>query len=376
MSTPRILHLSTARTWRGGEQQVAYLAEELRAMRIPQVVICAADSPMEAFCQKQAIDHRAVAFRTAIDPMNAWLLARIARGWKADLLHAHDSHGHTAAILANTFFRMRRPLVISRRVDFPISSKFSARWKYGHPSVRRILCVSDAIKAITAPALRDPDVLRTVHSGIDPSRFDAKGDGRLHTLIGIAPGAPLVGSVAALAPHKDLFTFIRMAERLHTVMPEVRFVLIGEGEVRKKLEREVKKRGLSDVLTFTGFRNDVEMLLPELDVMVMTSRTEGLGTSILDAFAAHVPVVATAAGGIPELIDDGTTGLLRAVGDDAALAQAVQHVLSDGELAVRLVEGAAQKLKGFTRQAMARATFAEYQALLSEPSVAPNTKSA
>lgn len=375
MKAPRIVHLSTARTWRGGEQQVAYLVEELRALEVPQLVVCAEGSPMHAFCTKNDIAHRALGFRASFDPVNARRLSRAARTWKADLLHTHDSHGHTAAVLANAFFGMGLPLVVSRRVDFPISSGFSARWKYGHPSVVRILCVSDAIKAITAQGLKRPEVLRTVHSGIDTRRFDAGADGRLHTLLGADPRAPLVGSVAALAPHKDLFTFLRMAARVRERIADVRFVLVGEGELRARLEQEADALGVQDAVHFTGFRNDVERLLPELDVMVMTSRTEGLGTSILDAFAALVPVVATAAGGIPELVEDGRTGLLRPVGDDAALADAVSEVLGDRALRDRLVEGATRKLQGFTRHATALATLKEYQAVLAAGRGAANTNS-
>lgn len=376
MNTPRVLHLSTARTWRGGEQQVAYLVEELRELEVPQLVICASGSPMEAMCVKIGVDHRGLSFRAAFDPLNARRLAEIARAWKAELLHPHDSHGHTSAVLANTFFGMGLPLVVSRRVDFPISSGFSARWKYGHASVKRILCVSDAIRTITARGLQRKEVLRTVYDGIDLNRFNAGADGRLHRELGLDPATPIVGNIAALAPHKDLFTFIRMAERIHKARPEVRFVLIGEGELRSELERYAAQRNLKGVLTFTGFRNDVERLLPELDVMAMTSRTEGLGTSILDAFAARVPVVATAAGGIPELIENERTGLLRAVEDDAALASAVLKLLDDPALRDRLVAGAHEKLQGFTRQATAVATLKEYHAVLDELRGAAKTKSA
>jgi glycosyltransferase involved in cell wall biosynthesis len=366
MSLPRVLHLSTARTWRGGEQQVAYLAEELRGQGVAQLVVCAAGSPMQAWCAKAGIDHRVLGFRASFDPLNAKRLSRMARSWGAQLVHAHDSHGHTAAVLANAFFGMGLPLVVSRRVDFPISSGFSARWKYGHGSVKRILCVSAAIKAMTAKGLQHPEVLRTVHSGIDPARFAHGADGRLHQELGLAPGTPIVGNVAALAPHKDLFTFIRMAERIHRQLPDVRFVLIGEGELRAKLEEDTAAHGLGGILHFTGFRKDVDRLLPELDVMAMTSRTEGLGTSILDAFAARVPVVATAAGGIPELVEEGATGLLCPVGDDERLAAAVERLLRDADLRTGLVESAVRKLQGFTRQATALATLREYQAVLSE----------
>lgn len=376
MNGPRVLHLSTARTWRGGEQQLAYLAEDLQAAGITQLVVCARRSPMQESCERNHFGHRALGFHASFDPPNAYRLSRIAKEWQADLLHAHDSHGHTTAILANTLFGMRLPLVVSRRVDFPISSGLSARWKYGHTSVKRILCVSDAIKAIMARDVPRPEVLRTVHDGIDPKRFAHGADGRLHQLLQLDAGVPLVGNVAALAPHKDLFTFIDMAALLHARMPEVRFVLIGEGELRDRLEKHAASRNMHGILHFTGFRNDVERLLPELDVMAMTSRTEGLGTSILDAFAAGVPVVATAAGGIPEVVTDKETGLLRPVGNAPALADAVEQVLTERALREHLVAGARERLGQFTRQATAAKTLREYQDMLDELSGAAKTKSA
>lgn len=375
MNGMRVLHLSTARSWRGGEQQVAYLVKALDAMGVEQLVVCATGSPMHDFCQEQAVAHRTLGFRASVDPVNARRLARIARSWGPQLVHTHDSHGHTAAILATSLFGMKLPLVVSRRVDFAISSGFSARWKYGHAAVKRILCVSDAIRAIMAQRLPRPAVLRTVRSGIDPARFAAGADGRLHRELHLAPSVPLVGNVAALAPHKDLFTFIRMAAGIHRERPDVRFVLIGEGELRAELEQAARQHALDEVLHFMGFRTDVDRLLPELDVFAMTSRTEGLGTSILDAFAARVPVVATAAGGIPELVEDGTTGLLCPVGDDDALARGTIRLLADEALRDRLVQGASRKLEGFTRQATAAATLREYQAVLDELRGAAKTKS-
>lgn len=376
MSPPRIVHLSTARSWRGGEQQLAYLLEELVKLRVEQCVVCAAGSEMEQRCEGIGVERHPLRASMAFDPWAAQRLARFAKRWGADLLHTHDSHAHTMAVLANTLFGMNLPLVVARRVDFPISNGISARWKYGHHSVRRILCVSDAIKDITAQGLKDPSVLRTVHSGIDPDRFKLGADGRLHAELGLDPSVPIVGNVAALAPHKDLFTFIRMAERLAEKLPNVHFVLVGKGGLRTELESARKEHGLGDRLTFTGFRDDVDRLLPELAVMVMTSRTEGLGTSILDAFAAKVPVVATAAGGIPELVEDGRTGLLCPVGDDGALAAATERVLNDAGLRRNLVQHATQKLQGFTKEATAHATLAQYQEVVSEARGAANTNNA
>lgn len=366
MSQPHVLHLSTARSWRGGEQQVAYLVRELKELGVSQTVMCPKGAPLFAVVEKLGVDVAAFSPGMALDLGLARSLKRLARDRAANLVHAHDSHGHTASVLANALFGMELPLIVSRRVDFAIHSGFSARFKYGHPSVRRILCVSDAISDITAAGLKDASVLRTVRSGVDPSRFDQAADGSLHRLLELAPELPLVGCVAALAPHKDLGTFLRTMASLREQDSEAHGVIIGEGDLRKDLEAECKALGLGDRVHFTGFREDVHRLLPELDVFLITSRTEGLGTSILDAFACKVPVVATRAGGIPEIVHHEESGLLCPVSDANCLAGSVLRVLIDASMRERLIQGGTAVLQAHHPSEVARATLQEYIAVLQE----------
>jgi glycosyltransferase involved in cell wall biosynthesis len=363
---PHVLQLSTATDWRGGEQQVAYLCQALDRMGVPQTLLCPDGAPLGDRMAEAGI--RVCRFRPgmALDLFLARRLARVAHGQCAQLVHTHDSHGHTAAVLANTLFGMGLPLVVARRVDFPIHSGFSARFKYGHASVRRILCVSDAIRHITAKGLRDPSVLRTIRSGVDPARSNVQPDGRLRKALGVPPGTPLVGCVAALAPHKDLGTFLRTMALLRDGGSTAHGVLIGEGGMRTELEALREELGLKEHVHLTGFREDVPWLLRELDLFLITSRTEGLGTSILDAFACDLPVVATKAGGIPEIVHHGTSGLLCPVGDAECLASAVGSVLDDAGLRHTLVQGGQQVLAMHHPGAVAHATLAEYQAVLEE----------
>ena len=129
------------------------------------------------------------------------------------------------------------------------------------------------------------------------------------------------------------------------------------------IEQKIEKLGLQKMFYLTGFRNDVADILPELDLMLMTSVTEGLGTTILDAFACAVPVVATAAGGIPEIVIHEKTGLLAAVGDVQGLASQVNRMMKDRELRDRLIEGATSHLDNFSREATAVKTMKEYVAV-------------
>ncbi len=357
----RILHVGTARSWRGGEQQLAYLLKGIPPGDISQEVFCPTDSALAEYCRKQGLNCTTARHRGPLDLSFARKLAGKCRSGNISLLHCHDSHALSAAVLAATVFSSSTPVIASRRVDFPIGKNRLSRFKYNYRRVLKVICVSEEIQRIIAPAIRRQDRLITIHSGIDVDRFASPAAGTLRREHNIAAGAPLIGNIAALAPHKDYFTFIDTACRVHEQIPEARFVLIGEGALRKQLEEYVLAKGMKDICCFCGFRRDIPAILPELDVFLTSSRTEGLGTSILDAFASRVPVVATAAGGIPEVVRHEVNGLLAPPGDAAKLAMLVLRVLQDSELRSRLVESAFASLARFRYQATAERTASVYR---------------
>src|SRR6185503_8425874 len=149
----------------------------------------------------------------------------------------------------------------------------------------------------------------------------------------------LVGNVAALVPHKGQRHLIEAAAVVIQKVPDARFVIAGEGELRPQLERLIKERHLEKHVFLAGFRPDILSVHKAFDIFVMSSLTEGLGTSLLDAMACGKPIVATTAGGMPEVVADGQTGLLVAPRDDHALAAAIVRLLKDPQ--ARAAMGAA-----------------------------------
>jgi len=355
-----VLHVATARTWRGGEQQVAYLTSEFAKRNVRQYVLCTTGSPMEEYCQKNAIPFFTSGKRSSVDLAYAKKLKDICVSNSVSLVHVHDSHAHTFAVLAAVFGNKAK-IIVSRRVDFKVQSGPFSRYKYNHPLVKRILCVSEKIKTITLPAVSDALKLVTVHSGIDFSRFKEKRNTQLlHKEFNLSASAKIIGNVAALAPHKDYGTFVKTVALLKPQLPNAVFFIIGEGDERGNIEKLIRDNALENSIIMTGFRTDVADILPELDLMLITSETEGLGTAILDAFACRVPVVATAAGGIPEIVIHERTGLLASVGDTAGLAAHVMKLMGNESLRNTLVAGATAHLEGFTKEATATKTLAEY----------------
>ncbi len=169
----------------------------------------------------------------------------------------------------------------------------------------------------------------TVHEGIDVERVIATPAVNVHEAFFLPHGAPVVGNVAALVPHKGQRHLVEAARLVVQEMPDVRFVILGEGELREQLERQVHEHHLQKHVLLPGFRTDVIGCIKGFDLFAMSSVTEGLGTSLLDAMACARPIVATSAGGIPEIVEDGVNGLLVPPRDHAALADAIVRVLKD-----------------------------------------------
>lgn len=362
-----IIHISTKQSWRGGEQQIAYLVSELKEKGVNQIVMTPNNSKLSAFCKKNDIAVHNFSKFTGINITAAIQLKKLCKKFDTPIIHAHDSHAHTTAYLSSILAGNKTPQVISRRVDFPVHKNLFSKLKYNHKNIKRIICVSEKIKEITAPSLKNTDVLTVVYSGIDLNRFtDCSNKNILRRYFNIPEGNKIVANVAALAPHKDYFTFVDTAALILKEKPDTTFLIIGQGSEKQQIAEYIFEKKMQHSIIFTGFRTDIPDILPEIDVFLITSKTEGLGTSILDAFACEVPVVATRAGGIPEIVKHEKTGLLADIKDAEKLAENVIGIFDNNELKEHIVREAKKEIQNFTRQQTARKTMDEYQQIIVE----------
>jgi glycosyltransferase involved in cell wall biosynthesis len=250
-------------------------------------------------------------------------------------------------------------LVAARRVDFHLKGNSFSRWKY-----RQVDCFIAASRAIETILLHDgvsQAKVVTVHEGIDVERVIAAPRVDVHSMFFLPHGAPVVGNVAALVPHKGQRHLIEAARLLVQEVPDARFVILGEGELRGPLERLVRDYRLEKHVILPGFRADVLGCMKSFDVFTMSSVTEGLGTAILDAMACSLPVVATNAGGIPEIVSDGVTGLLVPPRDPRAMASALSQLLTRSGLRQRMALAGFERVRErFTVERMIEETAAVY----------------
>ncbi len=361
-----ILHFSSATSWRGGEQQIAYLIESLSKRSIKQIVLCVDEAPLAKHCQKNEIQYYGYRKRSSINPAPARMMAKICKNQSISLVHIHDSHAHTYACMGASFFGAKTPFVLSRRVDFPISNSPISSWKYNHSSIKAIICVSHFIKSIIENRIHAPEKIKVVHSGIDLNRFPYKRNNKLRDEFNIDKAAPLIVNVAAIAPHKDYFTFVDTAKIIVQQRPDARFLIIGaDGGEADAVRQYVQRLQLNEYIKFTGFRKDIPEVLPGADIFLFTSKEEGLGTSLLDALACKVPIVATAAGGIPEIIEHEVSGLLAPVKNAVLLAEGVKRILANKSLKSKIVEGGSARLRAFTKDKTAAKTLTIYKSILS-----------
>jgi glycosyltransferase involved in cell wall biosynthesis len=230
------------------------------------------------------------------------------------------------------------------------------------------ICASDAIRQMLISDGVPEARAVTVHEGIDLAHVAAAPQASLHEDFWLPHHAPIVGNVAALVPHKGQKHLIESAALVLRQVPDARFVIAGEGELRPALERQIKDRHLDKHVLLAGFRPDVLSLHKAFDVFAMSSVTEGLGTSLLDAMACGKPVVATSTGGIPEVVVDGETGFLVPPRDHEAMAEAIVRLLKDTALRARMGAAAIRRVREkFSADRMVQETLRVYRRVARHP---------
>ncbi|MDE3136148.1 MAG: glycosyltransferase family 4 protein [Acidobacteriota bacterium] len=365
------LHVDTEHSWRGGQRQVFLLVEGLVRRGAGVTLAAPAKSSLYDRACRAGIAVVPLSARNDVDPFAIIRLARLLRRERFDILHCHTARAHGIALLAQRFVPVsRRPeIVVSRRVIFA-SGSFLTERKFAR--VGRVIAVSEAVKQGLVAAGVDSRRIAVVRDGIpldDAAPNPAERD-RVRRLLHLAAADRLVLNVAHLGAEKGQSDLIAAAAQIHAAVPNTRIAIVGGGKLRGELERQAAKVAGGRIL-FAGFwpPERIAALLAAAAVFVLPSRQEGLGSVLLDAMAAGVPVVAASSGGIPEIVRDGVTGLLFPPGNSPALAEAVIRLLKDPPLATRLASAALDFVrKEGSADRMVEETLDNYRSLL--PSLA------
>lgn len=333
--------------------------------RLSSAVACPPGSVLAARATAAGLPVLALPAGGPFSPSTVSRLARLVREHRPRLLHAHTSHTHTLALLGATGTPAR--VVVTRRVDFPVGRGPVGRAKYRR--VTRLAAVSAGVKGVLQAGGAPAEKVDVILDGIDFPPLDAATPADRQSFraeLGLAGEDLAVGITAHFADHKDHRTLLLAFREVERAVPRARLLLVGRGELEEELRALVARLRLRRV-TFTGWREDIPRVLSGLDVFVSSSHLEGLGSSVMDAMYRALPVVATRAGGVPELIRDGVDGLLVPRKDPPALAAALCRVLGDPDLRRRLGSAArAVACRRFSAERMVEEYAAFYARALGE----------
>ncbi len=361
-----VLHIETIKEWRGGQQQIAYLFDSMLDNGYRTSLVCQPGSKLEWYAKKRHQPFFSIAMSGEFDLRAAYKIAAYAKNNHFNILHAHSAHALAIGILAKYFYR-ELILIGSRRVIPSVRKPLIGPFKYKHPFINKIICISEFVRQILINDGLDPEKLTTIYSGINTRKFDhVKPARHFKAELGIPENQLLVGTIAALSGDKDYTNLLEAAGTVLSRHKQVTFCAVGDGPDRTKILRLHKTLGLGRRFIFTGFREDVGALLKIFDIFVLASKKEGMGTSILDAQSVGLPIVATRAGGIPEIVRHGKSGLLVEPQNPAALAEAIGLLISDEQRRNQYGKTARECVKQFDVSNTVSKTVALYRQLISK----------
>ncbi len=357
----KILHVEAGKHLYGGARQVLYIVEGLAARGVANLLACPAGSEM---ARQQPAGTRVVAMKMGGDGDLGMVsrLASLIRAERPDLVHLHsrrgaDTWGGLAAKLAGV------PCVLSRRVDNP-ESRLAVAIKYR--LYDHVITISEGIRQVLLSEGLAADRVSCVRSAVDATPYLAPVDRAAFCAeFGLPADALVAGVVAQLIPRKGHRYLLAALPALLARHPRLQVLIFGQGPLEAELRAEVEAAGLAGAVHFTGFRHDLPRWLGGLDLLVHPADMEGLGVSLLQASAAAVPIVTSRAGGLPEAVQDGVTGILCPPGDVAALGAAIDRLAGDPALRARYgAAGRARILAEFSIDAMVDGNLRIYRKVL------------
>lgn len=361
----KVLHVETGRNLYGGPQQVLWLVGGLAPHGVHSTLVCSAGSAIERAAAVQGMTTLALPCAGDLDLRFGLRLARHLEEQRPDLVHCHsrrgaDLLGGRAAAWAGV------PAIVSRRVDNP-ESAFLARFRYR--PFRKIVAISGAVAdALRAAGVPDERVV-TIRSAVDTERLSRPPDTReFAEIVGARGGRLFIFCVAQLIPRKGHRFLLQAMATLRPKYPDLHLVVFGRGPLREELKALAGKLGIDEAVTFAGFREELDNYLACADILAHPALAEGLGVAALKAAAAGVPVVAFEAGGLPEAVVPGKTGLLVESGNVAALASAIATLIDDPELRKRFgANGRRRMQQAFTIGGMVDAHLSLYRSVIGQP---------
>lgn len=364
-----ILHLSAVKNWGGGENHLENLCMELKQMapEVNNIILCNSCGTFRKKLENSYINFIPLKLDFKMDPRFIVKLIRVCKQNKISLIHIHDTTALTLAVLADRLSNLP-PFIFSKKTSFPIKSRMRTLYKYNYPKIKKILCVSKFTQEVTSQSIENKQKLLCIYHGTNINLRNNPPDLNLRQHLDLDKDTILIGNIANHIRAKSLKTLVLVAQELilKKGINNIHFVQIGAFSNRTiELKRFVKELELEQYITFLDHIDEASGIIPQFDISLMTSQSEGLPQFIYESLFQCVPVVSTNVGGIPEIIQHGVNGLLAPAHDQETLANHIQTLIEKPELRKKLIQNSRKTIEeNFTSEIMALKTLEVYKEII------------
>lgn len=362
----KVIHISYARTWGGGEQQMVDLIFALNNLEVKNTLICLKDSDLNKYAEKNGLDFQLISGKKIKH------IKSIFKSNPYDVLHIHTGSFIKNFILLNLFHGLKIPCIYTIN-GIMRKKSFLSKLKYNYSKINIIHFVSNAAKfnfEKNVAFKKTLNRLYTVYDGIQSEiKTKPKGE-QLSDLLPITEANFLVGNIANHTRAKNLISFLKVANYLVNEKKEkqIHFVQVGrKTNLTDDLLSYISTNNLESNVHFLGFVDKAEQVIPSLNTFLITSNREGLPLTILESFKYKIPVVSTNAGGIPEAIVSGDNGFISDIDDHVSLGNQILEIYHDKELSDKFVKASHRLFtERFTADRMGMNTKKLYNKILNE----------
>lgn len=365
----KVMHLASNPEWAGAEVHLATLADSLKSDERVSISICLFHcGKLADYLKSRGVKVTIVPLKWLFDISSVFKIARILKDKNIDILHTHGYKANFIGALASCFHKDTKCVRTEHGLTEPFFGFDKIKMNFyegldhlaGRFLTKKIISVSNDI----LNNMKDrygAKTISTIHNGIDINDSNRANKENIKISLGIPKDAFIVGIVGRLVPVKGHKYFINAAKLILEKRNDVRFLIVGDGPLRKDLESRVPDV-LTRYISFTGFRNDVKDLIEAMDIVVFSSLSEGIPYTLLEAMAAKKAIVATRVGGLAEVISDGKNGLLINSKDIKGMSEKCLHLLEDKELIKTLGEEAKKTIRNnFSIEKMREETIRVYE---------------
>lgn len=363
-----VLHIGDEMAWRGGENQILQLARGLKKHRVRSIIAYPKGSQaLSKFAEEFEVI--ALPSRKPIDFRNLWELKAKAQSLGVDLIDTHSSNAMSMGLQLKRALPHLK-LVVHRRVAHAVKTSFFSRRKYLSSQIDRYVAISSAIAEVLYAYGIPQKHVAVVKSAVDGAKYvglmTADCRAQLHPVLSDAAANPLwVGYAGAMTSEKGIDTFLRSLQILKQRGVSFYAPIAGGGPLREQYQKLSESLGLGQCVEFFGHLDIMPQFLTALDILVVPSRLEGLGTIILDGMLAGAAIVGSRVGGIPETVIDGVTGCLASPDRPDEFASAIEKLMADPVLRQQLVHNAQVHIdKNFSLEAMVNGNLQIYEEVL------------